>query len=434
MEGAILTRQSSRERVQTPKALEWNKRRSRAASSDVEDTIEVIEAPAAPQAKRPEVSSHLKERIVATKVKALTAKAGERPATIAATLNHSTHEKAMSTANAQIKVLTDLVKSLLRAMEEQKEEHAYQLETLTKTFTQQIEMLKAQVTEMMEKIETQLSNVQPSPSGSPSYAEIARTPPSSRPSNVRTLTSVGTTPSTMTDTLYCTIDTSRVGEEERSKVQPGTIRKAIEEEIRTLEGQENWRCAAVIRIACRDEAELQQVKKAAQKTAAAGARVLRDQLYPVKVDNAKRTAVIDQEGKVLPGAAEALGKENDVHIAKIGWLSRKDTGKAYGSMVVYVTKGSEAARLLQDQYFHVAGESAYARVFEPRYGPQKCYRCQEVGHKAYSCTKPQVCAKCAQVGHHHSICQAVIPKCVTCGGPHESLSGNCGTRHSSSDA
>jgi hypothetical protein len=310
----------------------------------------------------------------------------------------------MSTANAQIKVLTDLVKSLLRAMEEQKEEHANQLETLTKTFTQQIEMLKAQVTEMMEKIETQLSNVQPSPSGSPSYAEIARTPPSSRPSNVRTLTSVGTTPSTMTDTLYCTIDTSRVGEEERSKVQPGTIRKAIEEEIRSLEGQENWRCAAVIRdarnterirIACRDEAELQQVKKAAQKTAAAGARVLRDQLYPVKVDNAKRTAVIDQEGKVLPGAAEALGKENDVHIAKIGWLSRKDTGKAYGSMVVYVTKGSEAARLLQDQYFHVAGESAYARVFEPRYGPQKCYRCQEVGHKAYSCTKPQVCAKCA---------------------------------------
>lgn len=39
----------------------------------VEDMIEVIEAPAAPQAKRLEVSSHLKERIVATKVKALTA-------------------------------------------------------------------------------------------------------------------------------------------------------------------------------------------------------------------------------------------------------------------------------------------------------------------------------------------------------------------------
>jgi hypothetical protein len=276
-------------------------------SSDVEDTIEVT--PAAPQSKRTEINAHLKERIVATKVKALTTKAGERPATMAATLNHSAHEKAVSTANMQIKVLTDLAKSLLEAMEGQtsameelKKEHANQIEVLTRTFTQQIETLKAQVTEMTEKIEIQLSNIQPYPSASPSYAEIARTPPSSRPSNVRTLTSVGTTPSTMTDTLYCTIDTSRVGEEERSKAQPGTIRKAIEEEIRTLEGQENWRCAAVIRdarnterirIACRDEAELQQVKEAAQKTAAAGARVLRDQLYLVKVDNAKRTAVID---------------------------------------------------------------------------------------------------------------------------------------------
>lgn len=442
MEGASLTRRSSRERVRMPRALERSKRRSRAASNDIEDTIEVIEAPTAPQAKRPEVNSHLKERIVATKVKALTAKAGERPATMAATLNHSTHEKPMLAANAQVKVLTDLVKSLLRAMEEQKEEHANQLETLTKTFTQQIETLKAQVTEMTEKIETQLSNIQPVPSASPSYAEVARTPPSSRPSNVRTLTSMGTTPSTMTDTLYCTIDTSRVGEEERNQAQPGAVRKAIEGEIRATKGQENWRCAAVIRdarnverirVACRDEAELQRVKEAAQKTAAAGARVLRDQLYPVKVDNANRTAILDQEGKVLPGAAEVLGKENDVHIAKIGWLSRKDTGKAYGSMVVYVTKGSEAARLLQDQYFHVAGESAYTRVFEPRYGPQKCYRCQEMGHKAYSCTKPQVCAKCAHVGHHHSECQAVIPKCVTCGGPHESFSRNCGVGHSSRD-
>ena len=69
-------------------------------------------------------------------------------------------------------------------------------------------------------------------------------------------------------------------------------------------------------------------------------------MYPVKVDNVNRTTILDQDGKVLPSAAEVLGKENNVHIAKIGWLSRKDTGKAYGSMVVYITKGSEAVRLL----------------------------------------------------------------------------------------
>ena len=145
MESASVTRRSSRERVQTPKALEWNQGRSRAVPSDGEDTIEVIEeAPAAPRSKRTE-----------------------------------------------IKILTDLVKSLLEAtegqtsaMEELKREHANQIEVLTRTFTQQIEMLKGQVAEMTEKIESQLSNIQPPRSGSPSYAEVARIPPSSRLSNV----------------------------------------------------------------------------------------------------------------------------------------------------------------------------------------------------------------------------------------------------------
>ncbi|EIC06671.1 hypothetical protein OR221_3247, partial [Microbacterium laevaniformans OR221] len=45
------------------------------------------------------------------------------------------YEMANASTNGQMKVLTDLVKSLVRAMEEQKEEHANQLETLTKTFT-----------------------------------------------------------------------------------------------------------------------------------------------------------------------------------------------------------------------------------------------------------------------------------------------------------
>jgi hypothetical protein len=308
--------------------------------------------------------------------------------------------------------------------------------------------MKAQLAESRVQLAEMISSAHPlSGSGAstgqspqPSYASVLTrsiNPSSSASQPTASLAS------NMTSTLYCTIDVSGVGEEERSKAQPGVVRKAIEEEIRTVDGHANWRCAAVIRdvrnmerikIACRDEAELQRVKEAAQKTVLAGARVLRDQLYPVKVDNANRTAILDPEGKVLPGVADVLGKENDVHIAKIGWLSRKDSGKAYGSMVVYVTKGCEAARLLQDQYFHVAGESAYTRVFEPRHGPVKCYRCQEVGHKAYSCTKPQVCAKCAQEGHRHNECQAVIPKCVTCGGPHESFSRNCRMRDSPRDA
>ncbi|KAJ6437917.1 reverse transcriptase [Purpureocillium lavendulum] len=162
--------------------------------------------------------------------------------------------------------------------------------------------------------------------------------------------------------------------------------------MRAKDGRAAWRCAAVVRdaraaerikVICRDENELKQVKEAAQKTAVVGARVMRDQLYPVKVDNANRSRVLDAEGNVLPGAAEALGAENRVNIAKVSWLSNKESGKAYGSMVVYVTKESDARRLVDGHYFDLAGESATTNVFERRTGPVQCYNCQTIGHKSF---------------------------------------------------
>jgi hypothetical protein len=228
-----------------------------------------------------------------------------------------------------------------------------------------------------------------------------------------------------------------VEEGEKGRAQVADIRKAIEKAIRLRDNKGKWSCAAVVkearnpdrvRVICRDEGEVLLVKEAAQKINVPGLRVLRDQLYPVRVDNANRTAVLDAEGNILQGATEALGKENSVKIAKIAWLSRKDSGKAYGSMVVYVTKGSEAKRLLDDQYFHLAGESAYTARFAPRDGPTQCYNCQEIGHKAFACKKPQVCGRCAGQGYRHKACQSMVLKCVLCSGPHESFSKNCRVR------
>ncbi|XP_044714732.1 uncharacterized protein HRG_11767 [Hirsutella rhossiliensis] len=108
------------------------------------------------------------------------------------------------------------------------------------------------------------------------------------------------------------------------QTQIGNIRKAIESDMRKSQRQETWKCAAVvtdarnpdrIKILCRDQTELKQVKEAAQKTVTSGAR---------------RTAVLDAEGNVLPGAAEALGAENYVTIAKITWLSNREKPKRTG--------------------------------------------------------------------------------------------------------
>nr|OQO30926.1 hypothetical protein B0A51_04153 [Rachicladosporium sp. CCFEE 5018] len=177
-----------------------------------------------------------------------------------------------------------------------------------------------------------------------SYADVARTPPTSQPSKLHSI-SVKSTPCVITDTFCCVVDTSRMEEAEKVRVNLGAIQKAVEAEMRSVEGQESWRCVAVtgdaknaerIRIACRIETELNKVKEAVPKTSQSGTRVLRDQLYPFKVDNANRTAILTASGDICPGAMEALSKENEVKISKLVWLSRKDSGKAYGSMVVYV--------------------------------------------------------------------------------------------------
>ena len=300
----------------------------------------------------------------------------------------------------------------------------------------QLEETRAQLTETNDQLvtsKTQLENATMTMNNTmgtgsvfttyPTHAVLATpTDPVSSTKSVSTI-----------NTLYCTIDTSRV-EGNENEVEPGVIRSAIGKEMRELSDGEGWRCVAVnrdprnlsrVRIVCRNEVELQQVKEAAHKTSVPGARVLRDQLYPVKVDNVNRTAVIDTEGNILLGAREAFEQEIDVQIAKMAWLSKKNQAKAYGSMVIYVTSNQDASRLLQGQYFHVAGESAYTRTFEPRERPLQCYKCQRMGHKAFSCTGSQVCAKCAEEGHHHSGCQATILKCVPCGGPHESFSKTC---------
>lgn len=316
---------------------------------------------------------------------------------------------------------------------------------LTATMEAQLITIKAKLTATMEAqltaIEAQLTNMQISSETSPSqsYAAIARTPPNSHPSNVLTLPTGSLSPSVIADTLYCTIDTSRVEEKDMNRTQPGAIRAAVEAAMTTQqEGEEKWRCIEVtndprntarIRVTCRTEKELQTIKEVAQKVAPSGARVMKDQLYPIKIDNVNRVAILNQDGSVREGAAETFGKENKVHIAKMAWLSNRDTAKAYGSMVIYVTKGSEATRLLQESYFNVEGESAFTRPFERRDGPVQCFNCQAIGHKAFSCKKVQRCAKCSKEGHRHSECIEEIAKCVPCGGPHESFSRNCSKLH-----
>lgn len=285
----------------------------------------------------------------------------------------------------------------------------------------------ASLASTIQKMETRQQLLTPAPS-SPTYADIAKTPPTSRQ---RSRSTLPTRQSGMEyhETPYCTIDTSRVEQGHKEEISLSQIRQKLDSQLQT-------KCKGVVkdpknptrvRVLCQDEHELQVVKAAAEKglRQTQGVRILRDQLYPIKVDNVNKAEVINPNGTIKDGAANALGEENQADVAKLVWLSKKDSPKQYGSALVYLKKASDANRLLREQFFHFNGESGYTRVYEPRVGPTQCYNCQQLGHKAYSCPNAKKCANCAGDGHSHPQCIVEIPKCVLCGGPHQSFSQAC---------
>lgn len=183
-------------------------------------------------------------------------------------------EKAVDT-------LTGLTRRLLKEVHGQRQELKFerqksdaQLEGLTTI----IDSLQTQVTELTDAISNPPINMTGT-SPSISYANVAASPPSSQASNIRTITSAGSAGSQRSSTPYCTIDTSRVSEENPSVTGPGAIKKAIEKEMRTREGHTQWRCVAVnkdakngtrIKISCRDENELTRVKESAERALPSG--------------------------------------------------------------------------------------------------------------------------------------------------------------------
>ena len=222
-------------------------------------------------------------------------------------------------------------------------------------------------------------------------------------------------PAMLAKQLFCTIDVERAESATAKEKSAASIRGAIEREIRGGDnGDKAWRCAAVtrdgrhphrIRVIRKDEEELEKVKKAAEATLLEGARVLRDQLYPVKVDNSRADTILKPDGKLKDNVLEGLGEENNTKVAKVAWLSGRETKKAYGSMVVYFTKGADAVRFLKEGYFYVGGESAIVRPFEHRTGPTRCFHCHQLGHRAFHCQNPVRCAKSAGK-HVISACKA----------------------------
>ncbi|RKK24129.1 hypothetical protein BFJ67_g16781 [Fusarium oxysporum f. sp. cepae] len=301
----------------------------------------------------------------------------------------------LAESRRETKRLQEALKEQMEMTRELREAVAKQEETVHEMGKQMVE-IKEQMTEELQRVREQLETITTNATDGPqrSYADVTRLTPFLPHNDSRTLAA----PPNPTDVLYCTIDVSRLGEDE-ARLSAGTIRATVENEVRSELDNPTWRCRAVtkdpknphyVRITCRNESEHEIVKRVAETKLAPGARILRDGLYPIRVDNVNRIAVLDERNEVRAETTEMLGRENDTEVAKIAWLSKRDIPKAYGSMVVYLKKRSEARRFINEGFFVAGGESGTTKAFERRDRPKQCYNCQQItSHKAYQCDRPQ---------------------------------------------
>lgn len=260
-----------------------------------------------------------------------------------------------------------LLEKVLDELKDLKEESIKQRELIGK-LEQEVVNTKEQLQQVVKQFEatTRTATTSPSPgNGHALYADVARTPPDSLPSNIRSLSADLTTSSHSSELLFCTIDVSNVRVEDRSSVTPGEIRAAVESVAREEKESPSWRRRAVtkdlkasnrIKVICRDEVEHLMIKRILEKRLPQSVRVLRNEYYPIKVDGVSRSAVLDECGKELPGPNDAFNSENATEVVKVGWLSDRLL-KEHGSMVVYLKKATEAARFLREGYFYAGGLS-----------------------------------------------------------------------------
>jgi hypothetical protein len=146
------------------------------------------------------------------------------------------------------------------------------------------------------------------------------------------------------------------------------------------------------------------------------------------VDSVYKGAILSdmQSKEVKEGAAQMVGEENGVHVHKIQWLSKPNADKIHGSMVLYLARRSDAEKLLREVRVDIDGETAFARPYERRVGPIRCFKCQQFNHVAAKCPSPQVvCSRCASAGHGSRECTSERIKCATCGGPHSTFDQGC---------
>jgi hypothetical protein len=136
-----------------------------------------------------------------------------------------------------------------------------------------------------------------------------------------------------------------------------------------------------------------------------------------------KQAVMDtttNDGRTLRSTVcQDFGKENtatgyDFTAAKVHWLSKIDSSKRTGSMVVWLKNKASADYLLNAGTAIFGATGAYCSRWERREDDLPCFNCNRYGHKQASCKTATKCALCSGGHSRHNCPRPTALKCPAC--------------------
>jgi hypothetical protein len=166
-----------------------------------------------------------------------------------------------------------------------------------------------------------------------------------------------------------------------------------------------------------------------------GTRIQGDEWYPLKCDLVAKQAVLNTTAKdgitlkqdVCKGfQAQNSTEEVDCTAMKARWISKADSAKKTGSLVIWLKHKAAATYLLEKGNAIFRATGAFCSKWEARDYRLLCFNCNKHGHLQAACKSPPRCAICSGT-HRRSDCkQQANPKCPVCNQKgHTALSWEC---------
>jgi hypothetical protein len=144
-----------------------------------------------------------------------------------------------------------------------------------------------------------------------------------------------------------------------------------------------------------------------------GTRLQGDEWYPVKCDLVAKQAVLDSTAKdgvtLKQDVCKDFQAQNSVEgmdctALKARWISRADSTKKTGSMVIWLKHKAATSYLLAKGIAIFGPTRSYCSKWESRDYRLLCFHCNKHGHLQAACKAPLRCAICSG-GHRRFECK-----------------------------